>query len=188
MTWCVRMPQCSFHWPIEALITYCQVFFSFICFDLCLLAIFYLTFSLLRLYLFICFKYKVSGGVCGLYSCICSMINMIKHYLSKSHIGVSSDTALWKRSLKGLLSAFLSSCFFSVFFRVISTAAVKLNLWLNLTLFFCWISFHIKPPSAQWTWHIVLLMKLTVITHWLHKGLFIILLTFENVECRRILV
>lgn len=42
---------------------------------------------------------------------------------------------------------------FSVFFRVTSMAAVKLNLWLNLTLFFCWVSFLIKPLSAQWCWH-----------------------------------
>lgn len=120
MTWCVRRLQCSFHWPIEILITYCQVFFSFICFDL---MDFSLSFGYFLSDLFpakvvfiYMFKYKFSDGVCGLYSCICSMINMIKHYLSKSHsIVVSCDMALWKRSLKGLLSACLSFYFFCLF-------------------------------------------------------------------------
>lgn len=82
----------------------------------CLLAIFLSDLFPAKVVFIYMFKYKVSDGVCGLYSCICSIINMIKHYLSKSHsIVVSSDMALWKRSLKGLLSACLSFYFFCLF-------------------------------------------------------------------------
>lgn len=100
MTWCVRLRQCSFHWPIEALVTYSQVFFWFYPrlslhlsmhllwpyrFFPCLWLFSVWPFAFLRimiLFIYLLLNTKSVVCVCGLCSCHFSMINSIKHCLS----------------------------------------------------------------------------------------------------------